>query len=408
MVAVAFALLPLSTDLYLASLPGLRRDFGIGVSEAQLTLSAFVVAFAVSQLVHGPLSDRYGRRPVLLAGLVIYFVASVAAIFAPSIGWLVAARALQAVGACAGAVVGRAIVRDIYGVAGSARMLAVITAGMSLAPIFGPMLGSALEVAFGWRGAFAALSAVGGLLLAAVAARLAESNRHPDPRATEVAGLLARYRAILADRRFLGCTGVVAFTYAGIFSFVSGSSFVLIEVLGVPPRDFGFVYGATVVGYVSTNLVVARVALRAGIDRLLVVGTALAVAGGAAMAVLAYARVESVAAFVAPMFVFFMGAGFNMPAAMAGAIGPFPKMAGAASALLGFGQMTIGGLAGFAVGRLHDGTTLPASIAVAVAALAAAGSFYALARPGRAARAASAARPFDAEDAESRSGERRR
>ncbi len=382
MVAVAFALLPLSTDLYLASLPALRRHFEIGVSQAQLTLSAFIVGFALSQLVYGPLSDRFGRRPVLLAGLAIYLAASLVAMVAPSIGWLIGARFLQAVGACAGAVIGRAIIRDIFGVTGAARMLGYITAVSSMGPIFGPMAGSLIEVAFGWRGAFAALAAVGGLLLAAVAWRLAESNAHLDPTATDVRHLAGNYRRLLADRRFLGYVGIVAFTYAGIFSFVSGSAFVLIEVLQVPTRYFGFIYGAAVLGYVSTNLVVGRIAMRVGVDRLLKAGTALCVVGGIAMAALALARIESVAAFMVPMFVFFLGAGFNMPSGMAGAIGPFAKMAGTASALLGFLQMVIGGLAGFAVGRLHDGTAVPTSIAIATAGVLTAVSFYALVRPG--------------------------
>jgi MFS transporter, DHA1 family, multidrug resistance protein len=383
MVAVAFALLPLSTDLYLASLPGLRRHFGIDVSGAQLTLSAFVVGFAFSQLVYGPLSDRFGRRPMLIAGLVIYLTASLAAMFAPSIGWLIGARFLQAVGACSGAVIGRAIIRDVYGVAGAARMLGYITAGMSLGPTLGPMIGSLIEVAFGWRGAFTALALVGGLLLVAVAWRLAESNRNLDPAATDIRGLFGGYRRLVGNRRYLGYVGVVAFTYAGIFSFVSGSSFVLIEVLHVPARDFGFVYGATVTGYVLTNLIVGRIALRVGIDRLLVAGTTLAVLGGGTMAALAFARIETVAAFLIPMFVFFMGAGFNNPAAMAGAIGPFPKMAGTASALLGFVQMVVGGLAGFTVGRLHDGTTLPTSASIAIAGALTAVSFYGLTKRGK-------------------------
>ena len=383
MVAVAFALLPLSTDLYLASLPGLRRHFGIDVSGAQLTLSAFVVGFAFSQLVYGPLSDRFGRRPMLVAGLVVYLAASLAAMFAPSIGWLIGARFLQAVGACSGAVIGRAIIRDVYGVTGAARMLGYITAGMSLGPILGPMIGGVIEVAFGWRGAFAALALVGGLLLAAVSWRLAESNRNLDAAATDIRGLFGSYRRLLGSRRYLGYVGIVAFTYAGIFSFVSGSSFVLIEVLHVAPRNFGFVYGATVTGYVLTNLIVGRIALRVGIDRLLVAGTTLTVLGGGTMAALAFARVETVAAFMIPMFVFFMGAGFNNPAAMAGAIGPFPKMAGTASALLGFVQMVVGGLAGFTVGRLHDGTTLPASASIAIAGALTAVSFYGLAKRGK-------------------------
>jgi DHA1 family bicyclomycin/chloramphenicol resistance-like MFS transporter len=385
-VAVAFALLPLSTDLYLATLPGLRRDFAIGVGEAQLTLSAFVVGFAFSQLVYGPLSDRFGRRPVLLAGLLVYVAATFACLASASIPMLVASRFVQAVGACSGAVIGRAIVRDVYGAAGAARMLGYITAGMAVGPILGPMLGGWIAPRYGWQGAFAVLAAIGVSLLAAVALRLPESNAHRDSTATRLAPLLRHYRKLFADRRYVGYALTVAFTYAGIFSFVSGSSFVLIEVLDVAPEHFGLLFGGAVTGYVATNLVVGRKAVEVGVDRLLVAGTLLCALGGIAMAALAVAGVRSAAAVVLPMLVFFLGAGFNMPSGMAGALAPYPKSAGVASALLGFLQMAIGAAAGFVVGRLHDGTPVPMAVAIGVAGGLAAVAFGVLAhgRDGRA------------------------
>lgn len=385
-VAIAFALLPLSTDLYLATLPGLRRDFGIGVPHAQLTLSAFVVGFAISQLAYGPLSDRFGRRPVLLAGLLLYVAATFACLAAASIPMLVAARFAQAVGACSGAVIGRAIVRDVYGAAGAARMLGYITAGMAVGPILGPVLGGWIAPRYGWQGAFVVLAGIGTALLVAVALRLPESNAHRDPLATRLAPLVGHYGDLVRDRRYLGYALTVAFTYAGIFSFVSGSSFVLIEVLGVAPEHFGLLFGGAVTGYVATNLVVARQALRVGVDRLLAAGTALCALGGTTMAVLALAGVHSVAAVVAPMLVFFLGAGFNMPSGMAGALAPYPKRAGVASALLGFLQMGIGAGAGFLVGRCHDGTPEPMALSISAAGWLAALAFVFLAR-GRAGRA---------------------
>lgn len=387
-VAVAFALLPLSTDLYLAALPGLRRDFGIGVADAQLTLSAFVAGFAVSQLGYGPLSDRFGRRPVLLAGLAVYVTATLGCLAAQSIQMLLVARIAQAVGACSGAVIGRAIVRDVYGPAGAARMLGYITAGMAVGPIVGPILGGWIEPVFGWRGAFAVLGCVGTGLLAAVALRLRESNAYLDPLATRLGPLLAHYRVLARDRRYLGCTLVVAFSYAGIFSFVSGSSFVLIEVLKVPPQHFGLLFGGAVTGYVATNLVVARRAMQVGVDRLLIAGTALTATGGTLMAVLAAAEVHSVAAVVLPMLVFFLGAGFNFPSGMGGALAPYPKNAGVASALLGFLQMVVGATAGLAVGRAHDGTPLPMALAICAAGWLALAAFWLLAKPTPATQAA--------------------
>lgn len=380
MIGLGFALLPLSTDLFLAALPGIRRHFGVGVSEAQLTLSVFIGAFAFSQLVYGPLSDRFGRRPVLLAGVAIYCAATLACMSALSIEWLIAARFLQALGACAGAVIGRAIVRDAYGAAGSARMLGFITAGTALAPVFGPMIGSVLTVAFGWRANFALLAAASAALLGAVALRLPETNAHRDPQATDLRQLAANYRAVLAHRRFLGYALCVAFSYAAIFSFVSGASFVLIEVLGVPAGRFGFLFGATVVSYIAANITIGKLVTTVGVDRLLRAGTAIAAAGGVLMLGLALGRVQSVAAVLGPMALVLFGLGFSLPSATAAAVGPFARIAGTASALVGFLQMAGGAAVGFLVGRLHDGTTLPMASGVAAGCLALFATFYLTAR----------------------------
>jgi DHA1 family bicyclomycin/chloramphenicol resistance-like MFS transporter len=383
MIGVGFALLPLSTDLFLAALPGMRAYFGVTVSHAQLTLSIFLAGFAVSQLVYGPLSDRLGRRPVLLGGVAIYAAATVVCAAAPSMEALIAARFFQAVGACSGAVIGRAIIRDAYGATGSARMLGYITAGTAAAPIFGPMIGSVLTVAFGWRANFVLLALVGTSLLAVAALRLPESNLERDPRATHPRHILANYAAILRNRRFVGYVLGVAFSYAAIFSYVSGSSFVLIDVLGVPARYFGFLFGGTVVCYIASNILIGRLVQRTGVDRLLNVGTTVAVLGGSLMAALAYAGVQSVAAVLLPMMMVLFAAGFTMPGSTAGAIGPFARKAGAASSLVGFVQMAFGALAGFLVGRFHDGSTWPMAASICAATWLLLASFRLLVRPER-------------------------
>lgn len=197
MIILGLMLLPLSTDMYLASLPALQRYFDASVPQAQLTLSVFVVGFAISQLAYGPLSDRFGRRPVLLGGLGIYVGATLACLAVQSIEWLIAARFFQAMGACASTVIGRAIIRDIYGGAGAARTLGYVLAATSMAPIFGPMIGGALEAAFGWRATFAALLAVGVMLSAASALLLAESNVQHNPGATQARQLIANHLIVL-------------------------------------------------------------------------------------------------------------------------------------------------------------------------------------------------------------------
>jgi MFS transporter, DHA1 family, multidrug resistance protein len=382
MTGVGFALLPLSTDLFLASLPGIRAYFDATVSQAQLTLSVFLAGFAISQLVYGPLSDRFGRRPVLLAGVTIYVAATIVCVGAQSMHGLIAARFFQAVGACSGAVIGRAIIRDAYGATGAARMLGYITAGAAATPVIGPMIGSLLTVTFGWRANFVLLALISAALLAATTLRLPESNLERDPHATEARHLVANYATILRNRRFVGYALCVAFSYAAIFSYISGSSFVLIDVLGVPPQYFGFLFGGAVVCYIASNILIGRLVQRTGVDRLVGIGTTLAALGGTLMAALAYAGVQSVAAVLLPMMLVLFAVGFTMPGATAGAIGPFTRMAGAASSVVGFTQMALGALAGFLVGRLHDGTTWPMAASICAACWLLLASFRLVVRPG--------------------------
>jgi DHA1 family bicyclomycin/chloramphenicol resistance-like MFS transporter len=380
MVGIAFALLPLSTDFYLGSLPGLRRHFAIGVAEAQLTLSVFLGAFAVSQLVYGPLSDRYGRRPVLLAGIAIYVVATLACAAAQSIEQLLVARLFQAIGACSGQVIGRAIVRDAHGAEGAARMLGYITAGTALAPTLGPIVGSLLTVQFGWRANFLFLAVVAAGLLVAVAILLGETNAQKDPRATAVGQLAANYAALLSDRRFVGNALCVAASYSGVFAWLSGASFVMIEVLGVPVGWFGVLFGMTVFPYVAANLMTGRIVMRVGTDRILLVGTTLAALAGTLLAGLALAGVETLPAVLGPLALFLFATGLNLPCAMAGAIGPFPRVAGTASALMGFIQMATGATVGIAVGRSHDGSTVPTALAVCATTWTLAAAFHLVVR----------------------------
>ncbi len=363
------ALGPISTDLYLPSLPALTHDLGSDVAAAQLTLSLFLVAFACCQLIYGPLSDRYGRRPVVLGGTVVYLLATLACMVAPTMEALIAARFVQALGACAGPVLGRAIVRDIYGRDQAARVLAYVGAAMALAPAIGPILGGFVEIWVGWRGNFAVLALFGAVILVAVAATLEESNRHPDPGALAPRQLAANYLGFLGHRRYVGYAATVALGYCGLFAFISGSSHVLIEVVGLSPDQYGFCFAAFVVGYAVGTTLAGRLTLRLGIDRMIALGGAVACAGGLAMAALAWGRVETVVAIVGPAVVYMVGVGMVFPNAQAGAMGPFPTKAGAAAALVGFLQMAAAAAVGIAVGHAFDGTAIPMATAIALAGI---------------------------------------
>ena len=378
LLAALVALGPVSTDLYLPSLPGLARAFSADVAEVQLTLSVFLVGLAGGQLVYGPLSDRYGRRKVLLVGLAIYCVASVGCTFAPSMTALIIGRFAQAIGACAGPVIGRAIVRDVHGRESAARVLSYMSATMALAPALGPILGGFLEVWFGWQSNFVALVVYGVAGLAGMLLLLPETNVAPDPSATRPMRMLTNYQALLRHRAYLGYALCVAFAYSGIFSFISGSSFVLVDVVGLAPPPEGGCLSANVGGEMAGPHHGGRITRRVGIDRMVTLGGLVALAGGIVLAALGWTvtaadpwpPLAGAAAIVLPMMLVMAGIGFVMPNATAGAIGPFPQMAGAASALVGFLQMGIGAVVGIAVGHLHDGTARPMTMAIMLAGLA--------------------------------------
>jgi DHA1 family bicyclomycin/chloramphenicol resistance-like MFS transporter len=379
--AVSLALLPVSTDLYLASLPGLARYFGVPVAGAQATLSAFLVGFALSQLVFGPISDRWGRRPTLIAGAAVYFGASLVCALAPSIDVLVAGRFLQGVGACSGTVIARAVVRDVYGPEGAARALGYLATAVSMFPLFGPVLGGVIESWIGWRWNIAVLASIGLILLVATIARFPETNVHRDEHATRFAPMLANYGFLLRDRRYVGYVVCLAGTYSGLFAFISGSSFVLIEVLGQSPAAFGVWFGGTVAGYLAGSWFTARTVRRLGSARMMRVGTLVIALAGSVMLALAVAGVRTPLAIVAPMAVYLFAGGMTMPNSMAGALAAYPKMAGAASSLMGLAQMLVAAAVGILVGKAFDGTPVPMAAAVCVMSWLVLATYFGVVRP---------------------------
>jgi DHA1 family bicyclomycin/chloramphenicol resistance-like MFS transporter len=375
---VAFG--PLSTDMYLPSLPSLVRVFETDVPTVQLTLSAFMVAFAISMLVYGPLSDRFGRRPVLIGGTLIYVLASVACALAPTIEVLIGARVLQAFGACAGPVIGRAVVRDVWGREKAATVLAYIATAMALAPAIGPILGGWLDVAFGWASTFWVLAGFSGLALAMVVLLLAETNAHRNPNATSFGGIVASYGALLRHHVYIGYVLTVSASYSVIFCFISGSSFVLIDVVGLTPDLYGLSFAAVVIGFMTGSFIAARISSRLGGARMILMGGCLTASGGLVMAAFAWSGDPTVWNVVGPQAFAMIGVGFIMPNAQAGAIGPFPTMAGAASALMGFTQMGLAALVGLGIAFAFDGTARPMATGVAIAGVLALGAFLGFVR----------------------------
>lgn len=353
---------PLSTDLYLASLPSLATGFGVPVSTVQLTLSLFVTGFGSAQLIVGPLSDRYGRRPVLLAGLATYVAASLLCGLSPSIEILIAARFVQALGCCTAVMIARAIVRDAYAPEHSARVIARASTWLSMAPIIGPVLGSVLQVNFGWRAAFAVLGVFSAMLLIVCAWRLPETNQHKNPNATNLHGLMENYRRVMGSHDFWSHVLPSALSYGGIFLFISGSSFVLIKVLDVPTEWFGVCFALAVSGYMTGTLICRRLLMTITSARALRIGTAWALAGGSFFLIATLLGLWHWSMVVLSMFITMASHGIIFPVTQAGAVAPFPKQAGTAAGLMGAMMMLCAFIVGTLVGSTHNGTLYPLAI----------------------------------------------
>lgn len=378
LIAGCLMLQPLSTDLYLASLPHLATDFGVTPAAIQQTLSLFVIGFGVAQLISGPLSDRFGRRPVLLWGLAIYIAASLACALAPTLELLVAARFVQAIGCCTAAVIARAMVRDAYAPADGARMLAKASSLLALAPLFGPVLGGYLQVWFGWRAAFVFHTVFCIALMATTWRLFRETNLHPNPDATRIGPLFATYCRIASADFFWAWMLPGALSYAAIFVFISGSSFVLIDVLGVPTHYYGYCFAFGVTGYLAGTIACRRLLSRLGLPRAMMVGVSLSLFSGLLFALLVLSGVHHWSVVLLCQFLTMGAHGINFPCAQSGAVAPFPREAGAAAGLLGFFTMVAALATGTWVGMSHDGTLLPLALTSATLGLLLFGSAWAL------------------------------
>jgi DHA1 family bicyclomycin/chloramphenicol resistance-like MFS transporter len=379
--AAIFSVLALATDLYLPALPALRRDLGVTDALAQLTLSAFVVGFGLAQLVYGPLSDRYGRRPVLLGGLALFMVGSIAAMLAPTIELLVAARILQGVGACSGPVIGRAIVRDLYDPVRGARTLAQIMMLLVTVPMFAPLVGGYLTAWFGWRATFAFLFLCGLALWTVTFRLLAESSRHFDVTATNFRQMARNARMVFSNPVFVAYAACFTLSYTTIFCYLSASAFVLIDTLGVPPERYGLWFMIPVAGNFVGSYVCSRLTRRVALSNLLGAGVGFGALGGLTLFALAAAGIVHPLAVVGPMTLYLFGHGFINPVCLAAAVGPFPRIAGTASALLGCTQLVIAAvLIQVFMRGFFDGAPLQLGAAVALFACALAAAYLLLVR----------------------------
>ena len=350
---------PVTTDLYLPALPALTRDLGASMPAAQLTLSALLLAFGTSQLIWGPLSDRFGRRPILLWGLAAYTLASIASTLAPSMTLLIVWRVVQGAAMGAAVMCARAIVRDLYLPSEGARMMSRGMSGLGVLACVGAPLGGLLSDIFGWRAALMALVVFGACTLALIVLRFEETLRRKNPQALRPATLLRTWRGILGNPTFMAFSALSAASYGGLFTFLASSSFVFINVLGLTKMQYGLVMFSMSFCYLTGTVVCRRLLPRFGVRKSIALAGCLSLAGGTLMGALAWAGVRGVWALVLPFYLFMLAHGVHQPCSQSGAIGPFPRSAGAASAMNGFLMMAVAfGMGGW-LGTHMDGTVLP-------------------------------------------------
>jgi DHA1 family bicyclomycin/chloramphenicol resistance-like MFS transporter len=327
---------PIATDLYLPALPGLAADLKSPMGSTQLTLSALLFAFGLGQLLLGPAADRFGRRPVLLGGLSVFVLASIGSVMAADIGVLVAWRALQGVGMAAAVVCARAMVRDLYAPTDGARIMSKALTGLGLIALASPLLGGVLASTVGWRHALGAIGVFGAVCLGLVALAMPETLRARNPDALRLAPMFAQWARILRHPTFIAWALLIACTYGGLFAFLAGSSFVLIDVLGSSRLACGLYIAGCSVSYILGTFWCRRWLPRHGLAGSVKRGAAFSLAGGLSMVGLAAAGLIGPWAIVVPQFIYAFGHGIHQPCGQAAVVGPFAQHAGAASALAGF------------------------------------------------------------------------
>ncbi|WP_432218490.1 multidrug effflux MFS transporter [Pseudomonas kribbensis] len=359
---------PLAIDFYLPAFPSMALAFGTDEKHVQLTLSAYFFGLSIGQLAYGPVADRFGRRIPLLTGLVLFTLASLACAYAPNLEWLIGARFVQALGGCAGMVIGRAVVADKCDAVGSAKVFSQLMLVMGLAPILAPMLGGLLVNTTGWQSIFLVLTGFSALAGLAVALGLPESLPAHVPR-QPLSGALRQYGRLLTDPIYMGHALTGGIAIAGMFAYIAGSPFIFIKLYGVPPEHFGWLFGTNAAGFILVAQVNARLLAKRGPAFLL--SRAVWVYFGAGLALLGVSTLHTEALWplLIPLFICVASLGCISPNAAASAMNGQGARAGSASALLGCMQFSVAAGASALVGVLHDGTAVPMAMVISLCGL---------------------------------------
>ena len=349
LLAALVALGPLTVDMYLPAMPQMMVALDTDIAHMHLTLSAYLTGFAVFHLACGPLADRFGRRPVLLAGTFLFVVASIGCARASHVDELFWYRFLQGVGACVGPTLARTIVRDVFGPDRAARALSIIAMFMALAPAVAPAIGGFMLIYLPWTSIFYFLALYGGTIVILVYRFLAETL--PARQSLHPAGIARNYLELMLNPYFLSVAGAASMIYAGLMVYLSSSSFVFINMFGMPVEYFGLIFISTVIGYILGSAISAALSKIYASELVMLLGTSLAALSCAAMWLANAALSDSILALILPMVTYSTALGLVLPHAMAIALRPFPNTAGTASSLFGFVQMTVSATATAIMGR---------------------------------------------------------
>ncbi len=359
LLSLLLGLQPVATDLYLPALPAITTALDGTVAQGQMTLSVLLLTFGVSQLVWGPISDRFGRRPILLIGVAGYTVAAVGAMLATTMELLVFWRGVQGLAMGSVVVCARAVVRDLYPGALGARAMSKGLSGLGIIACVSGPLGSLAAALLGWRASLGVLTLFALVTLLIVALRLKETLHEKDPHALRPVALARNWIHILGNRTFWAFSLLATGSYGCLFTFLAASSFVLIDVLGVSPTVYGLLLATMSLSYISGTLICRRLLLHLGVRRTVFVGGALSFAGGTIMGTLALAGVSHAAAIMLPLYLVISGHGIHQSCGQSGAVSPFPRSAGVAAALSGSMMTVMAFSTSLWLGPRMDGTVLP-------------------------------------------------
>jgi len=364
LLGVLVALTALGMDMFLPAVPVLAGALGAEPGAAQHSVTGYLLGLAIGQLAWGPVSDRFGRKPVLLAGLGLFLVSSVCGALADSLPSVIVLRFAQGVGISSGPVLARSIVRDLYAREQAAHLLARMMAVFGIVPVAAPLIGAQALAWQGWPAVFWVYAAIAVALLAAVALGLRETAPAERP-SVAPARIAASYAVLFRDARFRAALATMLFAQMGIIAFVSSSAVVMVQALRLTPTAFSVLFATVMLGQITGGYAGSRLVPRLGIERMVRLGAALVLASGIALALLALAGAAHWSAIVLPMLAYIFGCAFLIPSATAAALSPFPRMAGSASSLLGALPFGLGALVSAALAAAFDGTARPMAYAIA-------------------------------------------